>query len=261
MPPKKKHVLRHPIHRPELEFILKAAEELASMDKARLQSEINLQLNNTRALCIILYSCGLRLNEGLSLTRQQLQQLVSGKAVQVFLSKNEKFREIQFSPAAQELWSEVMPPDFFEKLPIPPPPCDPKAQKDGLTNSQGTAVLNVRTANRWLEPLMRKLAESKFENLQKKVNGCLYDSHSFRIGWVTRTVKQIGLDGAREAVGHSDILTTKRYFRMEGQSAANRSNSWSQTLTTDMLLAESTAKTAVFPALAQFSHGAEQAEA
>ena len=45
MPQKKKLVLRHPIHRPELEFILKAAEEQASMDKARLQSEINLQLN------------------------------------------------------------------------------------------------------------------------------------------------------------------------------------------------------------------------
>ena len=89
MPPNKKLVARHPIHRPELEFILKAAEEQASMGKARLQSEIDLQLNNTRAICIILYSSGLRLNEGLSLTRQQLQQLVSGKAVQVFLSKNE----------------------------------------------------------------------------------------------------------------------------------------------------------------------------
>ena len=69
---------------------------------------------------------------------------------------------------------------------------------------------------------MRQLVESKFENLQKRVDGCLYGSHSFRIGWVTRVIKLMGIDGACEAVGHSDILNTKRYFRMETQRAANR---------------------------------------
>lgn len=228
MPKQNKSALmeRLAIDRPELDFILKKAVENASQDQARLQNDIDMQLNVTRVLCVILYSCGLRLNEALALTRPQLAALVSGNTVKVFTSKCNKTRDIAFSTAAQQLWADVMPANLIDTLPVL---SDLPPRKDGkphgvLTNSQGTAPLQERTAQRYLEPLFEALAQHKFRMSNRRDGGCFYGSHSFRIGYITRVVNHTGsLDAASAVIGHSNLATTKRYYRGgEKQAEANK---------------------------------------
>ena len=141
---KAKHVARQPINRPELDFILgrAAADASTAVDGARTRAEVNAWFNNLSALCVILYSTGLRLNEALKLTRDQLTQLLAGATINVFISKNQKVRCVRLSPAAVELWGATLPSTFLSTMP-----------EHGLSNTRGQPLCK-RTADRWLRPYL-----------------------------------------------------------------------------------------------------------
>ena len=209
-----KHIKREPIHRPELDFIIASARAEAESDlkeAARRNTEIMAELHNKLAVCIILFSTGLRLNEALYLNKDQLERLTRGEPVKLHINKQQAPRFIQFSPAAQTLWQENLPEDYLTNLP-----------DTGLCNCKGDKLL-VRTADRWLRPFFEQLHERHVGQANVRLAGVCYGIHSFRIGWITRTNAATGdIAKTLRLVGHADISTTIKYLRGDDQQVLLR---------------------------------------
>lgn len=198
-----KKILRQAIHEKELHYILaygqkereRRAKEVCCDQKAWVW------YNNYVLLCILLYTTGLRINEALSLTADQIRDVARRDKVIVHTKKTESTREIKLSAKERQLWIHHVDKAFLDNLP-----------DHGISNADG-APLSIRTASHWLADVCKQLHHKFLRKKTTNLPGCAFSSHSFRIGFVTRTAQGLSVLDAQTRVGHRSLQTTMRYCR------------------------------------------------
>ena len=181
---------RWPIMRGELDKII---EWIKVHDVEYPAKQVNLI-----GLCVLLYVTGCRINEVLSLDGKQIQQLVSGAEMRVFISKTNNSRVLFLPDAYQALVRELA----------------PGLRKDvaelGFVNTEGNK-LTYRLVEKWMRPSLGRLhdeAVSQNRLPQSRVVGRLLGTHSFRVGCINRMLNHFSLPEVANLVGHSNYATT-----------------------------------------------------
>lgn len=149
---------------------------------------------NMQALCVLLYATGCRVSELLCMSGNQLQRLADGEDVRVAISKTNSTRVLFLTNAHQALLAQTLP-AFREQL-----------DTIGLTNTQGKK-LRYRLAEKWLN--------TYFRALEAHVGAAahVFNTHSFRTGYVNRMLTVFSLPEVAHLVGHRSYSTTLAYAR------------------------------------------------
>ena len=152
-----------------------------------------------KLLCIVLFVTGLRINEALKLTREELCKLVDGESVKLFIQKTQSDRSLRLTTGERILWLDHVPRDYLDE--------------NGLNNGKGETLCR-RTASRWLEPIFEQQHEQFVEGKEVRNPGLSFGTHSFRVGYINRYASNFKNPGdVQSRIGHKNVGSTMKYIR------------------------------------------------
>lgn len=187
-----KHQPRLPIFEHEYTRLIEMLDEPGS--SKHIQSVLKI-------LFTILFITGLRLSEALNMSYSDYKAYSSGERVIVDTVKTHTTRELLSTPKLVERLKRVLDstdPSIFDSA-------------RGFVTTHGTRV-SVRRAEKYLYPYMHRL-ETELRGHVDNPAKLRYNSHSFRVGYITRMTRHIPLTDVSYVVGHTNVETTLKYTR------------------------------------------------
>lgn len=180
---------RKPIYKDHLDYLIKLIDQ-----------DVNDPIKNfnLKILCYILYYTGLRISEALALSHDQLVKFINGESINVFTSKTDSYRQLINTKA---IYDDLQ---YFRDH-------QNEISELGFVNCHGKE-LKDRRAEKYLYPLLTKV-ELHFEGKLDHPSKRLYNSHSFRVGFINRLLKHFPIHDVSYVVGHCQVATTIKYTR------------------------------------------------
>ena len=199
------HVKRQAITEEQLMWMMNQIETDAT-EKARnncTPKQAEQWKFTVQLLCVLLYTTGLRIHEALALDICDIARLFNEQSVPIYISKTESNRELLLTRGELRLWHKYFDQEAITNLP-------PGKAFKSMTGT----LLTVKSASRYLQPYFNTLHQQFSRSRTENLPGCTYGSHSFRISYITRTNKYMGLEATRKRIGHKSALTTNEYIRV-----------------------------------------------
>lgn len=164
--------------------------------------------NVLRVLFTVLYCTGLRISEALTMSKQDVLAFADGGRVTVDCSKTHSTRQLLSVPSLSDKVRAV--------LQVPGLDLDAVMQgspRCGFKNVNGTR-LTFRCVEKYIYPYMHRL-ETDMKGSVRDPQKLRFNSHSFRVGYVTRMTRHLPLQDVSYIVGHSSVQTTLAYTRSD----------------------------------------------
>lgn len=150
---------------------------------------------------------GLRVNEVLNLTKNDIERLFNDENIQVYCSKTKENRLVVLYKNERneflKFMNEVNINDLINKI-----------HHSGLMNTENKK-LSFTDAFRWSKPYYKEL-EKKLGPLNPKFKGSLIGHHSYRIEYINFVLnKGLHIDLVAQLIGHKNLQTTLIYVRKQ----------------------------------------------
>jgi integrase len=159
-------------------------------------------------LCAVLFSTGMRISEALALSRADVEAFARQERVTIDCFKTSTTRELLNIPSLARHVADALAHSRVDLDRIMA-----RAPGRGFLTAAGTP-LTFRRAEKYFYPLMFQLEEhvrGRVDNPRR----LRYNSHSFRVGMITRMCRHLPVTDVSYIVGHSNIQTTFMYLRTE----------------------------------------------
>jgi integrase len=177
-----------------------------------------------RVLMSVLYATGLRISEALAMTRKDIAAFAQQEDVVVDCTKTYSTRQLLNTPGLSQIVADAL---GHADVVAAAAAAEGTAgglwhpDTDRLCSAYGTP-LTFRRAEKYLYPLMYRLEE----HMRGKITDprrLRYNSHSFRVGFVTRVSRFLPIQDVSFIVGHSNVQTTFLYTRAQRDISRFRS--------------------------------------
>lgn len=178
----KKQILRDPIT-----FTI-YREIMSALRPPRIQ---RISWARFRIISTVLYYTGMRLREAGNLTHQMILDLINNNSTVIFQSKTSKERRLYVCPEAS-IELKKLKPEFNEVFNSLTDKVYPFEGKDSTSL--------IKLINKFLKPYREKY------NLNLR-------SHSYRVNYITQTLKFTSVQTVQSLVGHESIKSTLAYDR------------------------------------------------
>lgn len=150
---------------------------------------------------------GLRVNEVLNLTKNDIDKLLKEENINVFCSKTKENRLVVLYKNERKEFLNFMNEDNINDL-------INKIHHSGLINTENKK-LSFTDAFRWSKPYYNEL-ENKLGPLNTKFKGPLIGHHSYRIEYINFLLnKGLHIDLVAQLIGHKNLQTTLIYVRKQ----------------------------------------------
>lgn len=150
---------------------------------------------------------GLRVNEVLNLSKNDIERLFKQEQINVYCSKTKDDRLVVLFKNEKNEFLKFMNESNIDDL------LD-KINHSGVVNTENKK-LSFTDAFRWSKPYYIEL-EKKLGGVNEKFKGCLIGHHSYRIEYINFVLnKGLHIDIVAQLIGHKNLHTTLIYVRKQ----------------------------------------------
>lgn len=180
--------------------------------KTIIQSINKNEINETKKFNLLLLHnllryTGLRVNEVLNLSKNDIERLFKEESISVYCSKTKENRLVVLYKNERNEFLKFMNDDNIDDLLN-------KIHHSGLINTENKK-LSFTDAFRWSKPYYKEL-EEKMGGVNEKFKGCLIGHHSYRIEYINFVLnKGLHIDIVAQLIGHKNLQTTLIYVRKQ----------------------------------------------
>lgn len=172
------------------------------------KNEINeIKKFNLLLLHNLLRYTGLRVNEVLNLSKNDIERLFKEEQINVYCSKTKEERLVVLFKNERNEFLKFMNESNIDDL-------LKKINHLGVMNTENNK-LSFTDAFRWSKPYYKEL-ENKLGGVNEKFKGCLIGHHSYRIEYINFVLnKGLHIDMVAQLIGHKNLQTTLIYVRKQ----------------------------------------------
>jgi site-specific recombinase XerD len=160
------------------------------MNLKREPQEKRIYYSRFRIAITLLWASGLRVSEILNFTQNDRQSILKNHSLQIFQTKNKKFRLIFFS---QETLKQLT-----------------KLDNDFKVVFQNHQIIAGNANTKIWRDFINRNLKKKTRLFNKNIK-----SHSFRVNYITSLLEHTSLQVVKDLVGHANADTTLRYNRYQ----------------------------------------------